>query len=232
MTETIPRYPKESHLVSINDPVLLAVPVEENHEPLTSVVHPRIVKPSDLMSDIKQTDGTIILRKSVAAAFIRAVEALPARYGLVLIEGSRTYAVQESLFQAAAQRIMDKSGGTISAAEAQAIVEKYVANPAKYAPHVTGAAVDVSLVQRVPGPDGRERWGVCDVGNNAFEYNERAATAYPNLSEEQRRNRAMLQTVMEQAGFTNYPLEFWHYSMGDRLDAYAKGGIARFGELQ
>lgn len=44
-------------------------------------------------------------------------------------------------------------------------------------------------------------------------------THAPNLSDPAYFHRTLLLNAMEDAGFTNYATEFWHYSTSDRYDA-------------
>ncbi|OGG35546.1 hypothetical protein A2363_03400 [Candidatus Gottesmanbacteria bacterium RIFOXYB1_FULL_47_11] len=199
----------------INDPKLLQVLVEENNEPLATVEHSRIFKPSQLSKGIHQEDGTMSLRESVRQALADAADSLPEGYGFVLIEGYRSFEEQLKLYYDTVQKVGETEAG------------KYVSDPRKYSPHVTGGAVDVALVKIEGGTV-----TLCDVGNNFFEHNESALTSYKNLTAEQTANRQLLQRVMEEHGFTNYPFEFWHFSIGDILDAFARGKVAKFGAIR
>jgi len=83
---------------------------------------------------------------------------------------------------------------------------KYVAVPDAVAPppHSTGGAIDVRLR---------------DSGGKTLSMGPRTPaaceTAYPKLSPVQRQNRALLCSVLEAAGFSNYEEEWWHWSYGD-----------------
>ncbi len=199
----------------INDQKLLEVPVVENGEALATVEHPLIFRPSQLITDIHQEDGSMLLRESVRQALVAAADSLPEGYGFVLIEGYRSFETQLALYLDEVQKVGEAEAG------------KYISDPRKYSPHVTGGAVDVALV-KIEG----DTVTLCDVGNNFFEHNETALTSYTNLTDEQIANRKLLQRVMEEHGFTNYPFEFWHFSMGDKLDAFARGTVARFGAIR
>ena len=230
MTETIPPRRGLQDVISINHPDVLAVRVNENHEPLVSVSHPRIKKPSEITTPLDLEDGSMRARAAVAVALVRAVDSLPSAYGMVFIEGSRSFIQQKELFDAEVKRFMRKLGSTATEEQAGTMAEMFVANPAKYAPHVTGAAVDVTLIRKTNAA-GSPTWELVDMGIDGFSRNETAATDYPGLTADQKRNRGILKTAMEQAGFTNYPAEFWHYSMGDRYDAFCRGTDAVYGEI-
>ena len=44
------------------------------------------------------------------------------------------------------------------------------------------------------------------------DFDPRANTDSPAITPEQRANRKRLRSAMEQGGFRNYPLEWWHYT--------------------
>lgn len=43
------------------------------------------------------------------------------------------------------------------------------------------------------------------------------------LTKEQKDNRKVLCKAMQRAGFVNYPLEWWHFSYGDKMWAAYSG---------
>ncbi|GAB2882730.1 hypothetical protein GCM10027026_37160 [Myroides odoratimimus subsp. xuanwuensis] len=85
-------------------------------------------------------------------------------------------------------------------------------SPPGVAPHVSGAAIDLTLV----GPAGEE----VDMGTpiNATPEESQGACyfAAPGLSPEARRHRRLLADALVAAGLVNYPTEWWHWSYGDR----------------
>lgn len=54
-----------------------------------------------------------------------------------------------------------------------------------------------------------------DMGTGFDCFDPLANTANPQITPEQRRNRRYLVRVMRQAGFTNLPEEWWHYTLRD-----------------
>jgi zinc D-Ala-D-Ala dipeptidase len=213
------------YISGINDPKLLAIPEFDNKEPLTFIKHPKIFKPSQVKTAMELEDGIMMLRRSVSFALIQAVNTLPEQLGVVFIEGYRPYQVQQALFDEEVNKIITSELG-ISKRNAIVEASAYVANPKKFAPHITGAAVDVALVEIRNGVN------LCDVGNNTFAHDVRANVNFLGLTQEQRKNRELLSETMIRAGFTQYPFEFWHFSLGDRLDALAKRTIAKFGRIK
>jgi zinc D-Ala-D-Ala dipeptidase len=80
--------------------------------------------------------------------------------------------------------------------------------------HCTGGAVDVRLYSL----EGEE----LDM-SSPFERWDGAPTAVQGLTPEAAANRKLMVDAMLGAGFSNYPLEFWHYSYGDAAWAYRVG---------
>lgn len=130
-----------------------------------------------------------LLRKEVAAKLSRVQERLEKRgFGLKLFDGYRPLSVQKKMW-------------------ARFPVEGYVANPAKGSNHNRGAAVDLTLV---------------DAGGNELpmptpydEFSERAHRDYAGGTEDQRRNRGILQEAMEKEGFRGISTEWWHFDDRD-----------------
>jgi D-alanyl-D-alanine dipeptidase len=83
-------------------------------------------------------------------------------------------------------------------------------------PHSTGGAVDVVL--------GNEEKLPLDV-TSPYKRDDPHGflTAAQGLSEEAAKNRTLLCRTMHEAGLTNYPSEYWHYSYGDQGWAYRGG---------
>ena len=83
--------------------------------------------------------------------------------------------------------------------------ERYVSDPRKGGRHTRGTAVDLTLItldgQELPMP-------------SAFDdFSEKAHRTYTDCSEEQIRNRELLQGTMERHGFMGLPTEWWHFDL-------------------
>lgn len=93
-------------------------------------------------------------------------------------------------------------------------------DPATPPPHSTGAAVDLTLADAA----GREVDMGCPI-------DETTARAYPDhyadASAPGHRvihgHRQLLHEVMSAAGFSRHVNEWWHFSMGDQMAAFARG---------
>jgi zinc D-Ala-D-Ala dipeptidase len=80
---------------------------------------------------------------------------------------------------------------------------RFIANPRRGSKHSRGAAVDVTLVDRL----GRE----LPMPTDFDEFSRRAHPSYHGGSPVARHNRSVLRRAMEAAGFHQNPGEWWHY---------------------
>lgn len=76
--------------------------------------------------------------------------------------------------------------------------------------HSRGATLDLTLLQC--DSDGA-RCVPLDMGTNFDFFDPAAHTDSPHSNAAQHHNRQRLRAAMEQAGFRNYPLEWWHYTL-------------------
>lgn len=78
-----------------------------------------------------------------------------------------------------------------------------------YTGYETGGAIDVTLVNE----DGNE----LDLGEKVpTQLNWYGGTSTQKISLQARKNRRVLFDALEQAGFVNNPLQWWHWSYGDQ----------------
>ena len=84
--------------------------------------------------------------------------------------------------------------------------ERYVANPETGSRHNRASAVDVTLVDS----QGRE----LQMPTGFDDFSPRADHHYQDLPDQAIKNRELLKSVMEKAGFIPLPEEWWHYDDG------------------
>jgi D-alanyl-D-alanine dipeptidase len=76
--------------------------------------------------------------------------------------------------------------------------------------HSRGATLDLTLMQC----DGKGAACVpIDMGTGFDFFDPLANTDSPQATAEQRANRLLLRAAMERAGFRNYPMEWWHFTL-------------------
>jgi len=207
-----------------SSPQVQAIPLKECGEPLVDIA---------LVSDLQfgpppecpeTSPHYRFVRKSVLERLQHAQTLLPDGIYLRLYEGYRSLQVQQLLFDQEYARVKQRQP---ELSETQAYFETTRLVSAVYRPdgsmnvppHATGAAVDVELV----GANGQ----VLDFGMEIAEWcqvtPELCLTEAGGLSASACYHRQMLRDVMERAGFVNYAEEWWHFSYGDQLWAYATG---------
>ncbi len=151
-----------------------------------------------------------LLRRGVSERLLAAQDQLPAGYRLLLVEGYRPYDLQEQYFSSYRSRVEELDPSLDS--EASFLLASRYVSPPQVAPHVSGAAIDLTLTDE----SGRH----ADLGTpiNAPPEDSAAACyfAADNISKEARHHRDLLATALSGAGLVNYPTEWWHWSYGDR----------------
>ena len=191
----------------LSDPRVAAVPVHDSGEPLTEL-------------DESFGSSCALVRVSVARRLALARAGLPEGLGLRVIEGYRTAAAQHAIIRSYADEIR-VSHPAVGAAELERLTSRFVA-PMAVAPHVAGAAVDLTLVDS----GGRE----LDLGTPVDATPEQSSGACyfdaPLAGRHARANRELLAQVLRGAGLVNYPTEWWHWSYGDRYWALMAGATA------
>lgn len=161
--------------------------------------------------------GSILVREGVAER-LACARAMLSRVGILVVhEGLRRIERQQGLFADYFAELRDLYP-CAEEPELLSLCSRFVA-PVDVAPHVAGAAVDVSLV----GSDGAP----IDLGTPVDASPESSAGACyfaaHNISDEAQRLRKILAGAMCASGFVNYPTEWWHWSYGDRYWAHTVG---------
>ncbi|MBK1988099.1 D-alanyl-D-alanine dipeptidase [Sphaerospermopsis aphanizomenoides BCCUSP55] len=92
-------------------------------------------------------------------------------------------------------------------------------------PHSTGAAVDITLVDK--------NGEVVNMGSAIDEMSERShPDYYADSNQEYHAHRQLLRDVMLKVGFQRNPREWWHFSFGDQMWAWlCNQPHARYGRL-
>ncbi|GHF68989.1 D-alanyl-D-alanine dipeptidase [Amycolatopsis bartoniae] len=196
-------------MILLSDPVIAAVPVGENGEPL--------VFPGGLRFGPRSPAMSPLLRDGLLRRLLAAQASLPRGLRLLVVEGYRSPALQQQYFTGYRDELRElHPEWTDERRHVEA--SKYV-SPPEVAPHCTGGAVDLTLVTET----GEE----LDMGTEVNADPERSAsacfTASDKISAEARRNRDLLGEALTAAGLVNYPTEWWHWSYGERYWAHTTG---------
>ncbi len=196
----------------MSDPRLAAVPVRENGESLIDLAADDRFRVDTSRAFVNALSPSISkVRSSVAERLLVAERYLPTGIAILLREGHRPVSVQQFLFDRYSRKLQ-ASQPNLSGEQLYQEVSKFVAPPS-LAPHSTGGAVDVTLIELTSGQE-------LDMGSpfNGDPVATQGATfTYAkNIKPVAVSNRRVLIDAMREAGFINYPTEWWHWSFGDR----------------
>ncbi|MEV7968601.1 M15 family metallopeptidase [Sphaerisporangium sp. NPDC088356] len=213
-----------SQIILMSDPRVAAVPVEESGEPLVDL---RANTEILLDGRLADPEGAFAhLREGLAQRLLRAQKLLPDGLRFIVVEGYRPYSLQERYFTRYAGRLREANPDWPE--DHLYVQTSRSLSPPHIAPHVCGAAVDLTLCTEA----GEELPMGTEVNASPEESDDACYTAAANISVEARANREILSKVLEEAGLTNYPTEWWHWSYGDRYWALATGsGAARYSHV-
>ena len=190
--------------VLLSDDRITSIPSIENGEPLVDLYT------RDLLTTGRQfARGTVADRLAVADTF------LPVGIRLQVVEGLRPIESQQEIWDGYCSELERLHPG-ISVADVHVLASRFV-SPIEVAPHVAGAAVDLTLI----GAHGPLDLGT-PIDATPEQSNGACFFAAANISREARTNRALLADVLTAAGLINYPTEWWHWSYGDRYWAYTE----------
>lgn len=188
--------------VLLSDDRITSIPAIESGEPLV-----------DLFSRDVLTTGQQFAREGLADRLAVADAFLPVGVRLHVVEGLRPVESQQEIWDGYRAEL-ERLHPDISDHDAHVLASRFV-SPIEVAPHVAGAAVDLTLIGA---------HGPLDLGTPIDATPEQSQGACffaaTNISREARTNRSLLADVLSAAGLVNYPTEWWHWSYGDRYWAF------------
>jgi zinc D-Ala-D-Ala dipeptidase len=189
--------------ILLSDPRVGAVPVRESHEPLVAL-------------DAGFGPARALVRHGLATRLEAARDLLPLGIGLRVVEGHRSLTNQQAIIASYAAEVCAAHPG-IGPGELERLTSRFVA-PVAVAPHVAGAAVDLTLVDA--------RGEELDLGtpiDATPEQSEGSCFTAAEVGPVARAHRDLMARVLGAAGLVNYPTEWWHWSYGDRYWALLTG---------
>ncbi len=213
-------------LKCVSDEQLMKVPVKENNERLVNLRNYNkdliitIEEESRKVQNLK--DDECFIRESVAIMLSQVQSMLPRGLFLKIIDGYRLMEAQKKIYKQVFLEMKEKFPN-LDDKQIEKETDKFVANPKIIPPHTTGGAVDLTIVD--------ENLKELNFGTKVNEISEKSATKFPFESEEVKRNRKLLNKIMKKAGFVNYPLEWWHWSFGDRIWGFYKKKTSIYNSL-
>jgi len=208
---------------SIADERILSIPIKENHEPLVDLKNQSqiLFGPSP---EIPNNENYTKMRRSIYEKLLEAQKALPSHLKFCLYEAYRSLQLQEQLFNERYELLKKTyphwEHSTLFYETIKLISPVMNLDGSKnIPPHSTGAAIDIYLIDL-------ER-NIIDMGIETKDWmtdtdGSLSKTNSFKISESAKQHREIMCHALESAGFVNYPLEYWHWSYGDRYWAYEK----------
>jgi hypothetical protein len=165
-----------------------------------------------------------VLRQGQAAGFVGAARDFNRRGWVMRVEdGFRSRVMQKHIgrqplvFDAVlAKVIWECHGATPDPDLFFRRVLTMVAQFPKCGTHMSGSAIDISVLRRGSGQE-------VDRGGPYLEMSELTPMDSPFVSDEVRHNRQAITQIMRANGFVEYPFEFWHFSSGDVYEPLVLG---------
>lgn len=193
-------------MILLSDSRVQNIPVRESNQPL---VRAPLAGPA--------RGSARFVRSELADRLNIAAQRLPNGLNFSLYEGYRSPSDQRSIIASYSQHLRT-AHPRLSDAEIEVLSSRFV-SPLNVAPHVSGAAVDITLVDH----RGDELWMGSRLDATPEESAGKCYTAATGLDSDARANRTVLCTALAAAGLVNYPSEWWHWSYGDRYWALTTG---------
>ena len=159
----------------------------------------RYAREDNFVGKIVYPEARVFLQRPAAEAALRVHKKLSLLgYGLMLFDGYRPWSVTKLFWEITPE---DK--------------RMFVANPKNGSKHNRGCAVDLTIYDLKTGRP-------LPMPSDYDEFTERASPNYEGGSEEERRNRNLLRTLMEEEGFIVNANEWWHFDFKDweKYDIY------------
>ena len=187
----------------LSDPQVSAIGVHDNGEPLVRL-DPRLGRRT-------------FVRAGLADRLLLADSLLPAGIALHVVEGHRSPAAQQAIVNSYSAELCAAHPG-ISPSELRRLSSRFVA-PLEVAPHVAGAAVDLTLVDAC----GQQLDLGTPIDATPEQSDGACYFAADGIGADARAHRELLARVLGEVGLVNYPTEWWHWSYGDRYWALVSG---------
>jgi D-alanyl-D-alanine dipeptidase len=165
------------------------------------------------------------IRKSVLELLLSASNNTPSDYKILVSTAFRPCEMQKRMWRKRLLQmaILHPLQMITNTRDWRKNASRYTAPPGG-SMHQCGSALDVTLLYK-----DRE----VDMGSTQNETGEKVHTFSKKITEKQKENRSILYKAMTEAGFVNYPLEWWHYCYGDRMwAAYTEKSEAFYGPIK
>lgn len=207
-------------IILMGDQRVRDIPVKENKNPVVDFrkQYPSLRFDLKRINVQKQSQSISWGRMEVGLRLIKAEEILqPTGIRLLIKECYRPMAVEKAIWDQYYNYLKTKHPDWTEEQFFEDCV-KFNA-PLDVAPHTTGGAVAVTLIDK--------NNEVIDMGTEVnaspIKTELKTYTDARNISKWAKKNRALLGDAMKEAGFVNYPTQWWHWSYGDKYWALQTG---------
>lgn len=203
----------------LNNPAILGIEIKECGEPLVLlnslefVIEPMYFHWGYSDTNFIKLRSGVLDKLREAKGFLQRISGYKG-WNFKIWDGYRTLATQKILYDNYWDELTSEHPEW-SDEQLHKAVQIFVAPPSRDptlpAPHNTGGAVDLTLVDA----QGHE----LNMGTAFDEFNVKSYTDHFKKGEQAmtfHRNRTLLKRVLEEAGFRNYHEEWWHFSYGDQ----------------
>ena len=207
---------------------ILPYPVVECGEPFVSLreaaAQADVVVAFSSLKHVNNLDRLFYLREGQIPNFLGVAKKMNELGWVLRVEdGYRTREIQKYLgltpkvFDAVLQRVMWELEGKVPSPEFMfRRCSALVATVPKFATHMSGSAIDISVMNR------NDPALEVDRGGPYIELSELTPMDSPFVSGVGQRHRNQITALMRDCGFVEYPWEFWHYSSGDAYDQFLR----------
>lgn len=211
-------------------------PVRECGEPLVSI--PEALDGLDAAFSDTLLGGRhkrlFFCREGLVSSLVRIAGEISDCGWLLKIEDAyRTPAMQRSLLENPAlfdlilERTIWELGGELpDPGFLQKRMGGIVAARCRIGTHISGSALDVSVIDRDTGEE-------VPRGGKYVEISVRTPMDSPYVTDRERANRRRIREIFARHGWQAYPWEFWHFSCGDSYACFLEGSgaPARYGAV-
>jgi len=165
----------------------------------------------------KQSESISYGRRIIGKMLLEAEMFLPSHIRFLIKECYRPLSIQKQFWERYSKTLENKFPEWTQDKRYEECSK--LISPVDVAPHATGGAVDLTLVDL--------EGNLLDMGTgfNASPLETKEATYLyaKHINDIAKTNRKILAEAMTTVGFVNYPTEWWHWSYGDKYWAFITG---------
>jgi len=210
----------------VYDKDLVNIKVVDNKEKLVDITKINKDVKVDLEKESRKFFGknACLLRETVAKKIDVIQKNLPENTNLVLCDCYRPVELQKIMYKKFYSKLK-KEHPKWDKERLERECSKFIAPVGNeiIPPHSTGGTLDITILK-----SGKR----VEMGTKLGDLSMKSCTTKKNISKKSRKNRIFLKKIMESEGFVNYPLEWWHWSYGDRYWALKNGKKSIYGSVK